>query len=406
MRGNSTLHLKQILKKFPPIYSLNAKLKARKTIRSYHALSEHYEKEVQRCGLVYREEDVAIQVSKLLKQRGIYPKPLPKGNLRIFYVGTVPEQDYGGIIQGLQKFGEVILFKNKAGIYGQMWPSNPKNNAAQDNGKRLLDIVHNTLKSGPLHVIIGQMWGHTINPDALKKLQEMRLIIVNISMDDRHAFRGQRVNDKWSGTAGLIGFIDLACTAAKECCLWYLVEGCPSIYLPEASDPELFRPSNEHKLYDVSFVGKAYGIRSKIVKAIERTGVHVECFGTGSPNGMISTEKMPELFALSRIVLGVGTISHCTDFYALKMRDFDGPMSGSLYLTHHNPDLEDLYIIGKEIETYKTPEECAQKVRYYLDHPDEAEAIGRAGRERAVKDHTWEKRFEKVLRVIGLIETQ
>jgi spore maturation protein CgeB len=43
-------------------------------------------------------------------------------------------------------------------------------------------------------------------------------------------------------------------------------------------------------------------------------------------------------------------------------------------------------------------------VRYYIDHPNEAEAIARAGRARAEKEHTWEKRFEKLLKTIGLLE--
>jgi len=35
-----------------------------------------------------------------------------------------------------------------------------------------------------------------------------------------------------------------------------------------------------------------------------------------------------------------------------------------------------------------------QKVRYYLDHDEEREHIARAGRERALRDHTWKQRFQ------------
>lgn len=84
------------------------------------------------------------------------------------------------------------------------------------------------------------------------------------------------------------------------------------------------------------------------------------------------------------------------------MGDFDGPMSGSLYLTHDNLDLYDLYEVGKEIVSYRTPEECADKVVYYLNHPDKVESIGKAGRKRALREHTWGKRFEKVLFYLGI----
>lgn len=320
-------------------------------------------------------------------------------------MGANYAQDSSGIIQALEKLGEVTLFEGRPGKYEQILPIGSDSRIArEENSRRLTIQIDKALKNGPIHAIIGQMWPDTIIPNTLQTLREKGLVAVNISMDDRHVFRGKKVNGAWSGTSGLIPAIDLACTAAKECCLWYRMEGCPSIYLPEASDPEFFKPSSEPKLYDVSFVGRNYGIRNKIIRAIEKLGIRVTCFGEGWPNGRISTGKMPELFARSRIILGIGTIGHCSDFYGLKMRDFDGPMSGSLYITNDNPDFYDLYEVGKEIIIYRNPEECAEKVVYYLSHQDEAEKIAKAGRERAAREHTWEKRFEKMMQVVGLIK--
>ncbi|MEW5802920.1 MAG: glycosyltransferase [bacterium] len=349
----------------------------------------------------YREADISALAANSFARRCIHLKPLPEEELRILYVGTVAGQDYGGIIQGLRKFGKVVPFQHKTGRYGQYY-RNVGKDERRENGNRLLEMVQEDHKKAPFHMVIGQMWAFTMPPDTLQKLRQLGIPVVNISMDDRHAFRCKRMNGNWSGTAGLIGSIDLACTAARECCLWYLVEGCPAIYVPEASDPEIFVHLAEPKHYDVCFVGANYGIRSRIVKTIEKRGVPVTCYGNGWPNGRIAVEKIPELFARSRIILGVGTIGHCSDFYSLKLRDFDGPMSGSLYLTHDNPDLYELYDVSHEIITYRTPEECADKVVYYLRHSDEAKVIGDAGRRRAVREHTWEKRFEKILKVIGL----
>ncbi len=90
--------------------------------------------------------------------------------------------------------------------------------------------------------MIGQMWERTMSCDALNAIRDKGIPVVNISMDDRHTFRGSRKRGSYGGTVGLIGAIDLACTAAKECCLWYQVEGCPALYFPEASDPEMYGP--------------------------------------------------------------------------------------------------------------------------------------------------------------------
>jgi len=398
------LNLINLLKRSSLLYTINAKLKAIMTKRKYCDMQKHYARIAKERGITYCEEKATSYIQQRLEQRGIHPAPIPKGQLRIFYVGTVHQQDSSGILQGLETFGEVIPFKDCNGNYGQILPTRNMRITSDKNSPQLIRQIQEAFKAGPLHAVIGQMWASTIQPSALQRLRDMGLVVVNISMDDRHQFRGRKHNGNWTGPLGLLPSIDLAATAVPECCLWYLVEGCPAIYMPEASDPDLFRPFPGSKKYDVCFVGANYGIRAKIIKAIEKSGVHVECYGSGWPNGRIPTEEVPELFARSKIVLGVGTIGYCKDFYALKMRDFDGAMSGSFYLTHHNPDLEDLFEIGKEIETYRNIEECVKKVHYYLEHPDEREAIAKAGRIRAEKEHTWEKRFEKLLNCIGVLK--
>jgi len=223
-------------------------------------------------------------------------------------------------------------------------------------------------------------------------------------MDDRHVFRGRKRKDEWMGSLGLVNSLDLVLTTTPEACLWYTVEGCPAIYWPEASDPNLFYPMDTPKVYDVCFVGANEGIRQKIVRAIRKRGINVECYGNGWPNGRISTRDIPNLFASSKIVLGVGTIGYCTDFYSLKLRDFDAAISGSMYLTHANPDLELLFEIGKEIVCYKSPKECADKCVYYLSNEYERKAIAKAGLARCLREHTWKIRFEKLFQVLGFLE--
>jgi spore maturation protein CgeB len=72
-------------------------------------------------------------------------------------------------------------------------------------------------------------------------------------------------------------------------------------------------------------------------------------------------------------------------------------MSGSLYLTHHNPDLDDLFDIGREIVTYKESRDCVEKVRYLLAHEQEREEIAHAGYQRAITEHTWQQRFSMLM---------
>lgn len=107
------MDFKKILKKIPLIYALNVRLKAARTISSYNALNEHYLKAAQKCGFVYHKEDVFSLVKQRLAQRGANVGPLPRGMLRILYVGTDKDQDMGGFLQSLETFGKVYRFKGK-----------------------------------------------------------------------------------------------------------------------------------------------------------------------------------------------------------------------------------------------------------------------------------------------------
>jgi spore maturation protein CgeB len=190
-------------------------------------------------------------------------------------------------------------------------------------------------------------------------------------------------------------------TAAPECVEWYLKEGRAAVFMPEASDPDIFHPMPDlPKIHDISFVGACYGIRREVVLALRRAGISVTAFGRGWEGGRLSVSRVPKLFAQSRIVLGVGTIGHCRDFCSLKMRDFDAPMSGSLYLAQSNPDLDVLYENRQEIVTYRSVGECVETARYLLEAPAVRESIAKRGWWRAVTSHTWRGRFSGLLDIL------
>ena len=47
--------------------------------------------------------------------------------------------------------------------------------------------------------------------------------------------------------------------------------------------------------------------------------------------------------------------------------------------------------------------DCAHKIRTLLAHPVKARRIREAGRARALRDHTWERRFEDAFSTVGLL---
>ena len=122
--------------------------------------------------------------------------------------------------------------------------------------------------------------------------------------------------------------------------------------------------------------------------------------------GVATDEEMVRAYCRSRINLG---FSSCGATHAggqrilqVRLRDFEVPMSGGFYLVEYMPELEEFFAIGKEIVCYSGREDLAEKIRYYLSHTEEREAIRRAGHERCRRDHTWQKRFETAFQQMGL----
>jgi len=59
--------------------------------------------------------------------------------------------------------------------------------------------------------------------------------------------------------------------------------------------------------------------------------------------------------------------------------------------------LEEIFEIGKEIETFKTASELEEKVNYFIKNEKEREQIAKAGHARFVKDYRWSSISKKML---------
>ena len=86
----------------------------------------------------------------------------------------------------------------------------------------------------------------------------------------------------------------------------------------------------------------------------------------------------------------------------VRLRDFEAPMCRTCHLTGHTDEITEFYEVGKEIDTYRSPSELVDKARFYLSHPEAAEQLRDAGFRRAVRDHTWKRRFEELFAKLAL----
>ena len=87
--------------------------------------------------------------------------------------------------------------------------------------------------------------------------------------------------------------------------------------------------------------------------------------------------------------------------YANNMRLYEATGVGTLLITDWKKNITDMFEPDKEIVVYRTPEECAELVQYYLDHDKEREKIAKAGQERTIREHTYHQRMEELIEIVG-----
>lgn len=364
--------MKKNLKKIRLLAILNESIKSFITKHRYKKITSYYEK-------------------KDLK----YIPRCTKDVKKVFYLGTDEHQDKSGFLQALTDIFEVRYFVRANGEYGQYKRST---SSKEKNSKQLEILFEKNAREGFVpDMLLMQTWAWSINVALLNKIKEKyNCIVVNIGMDDRHSYTD---HGNWSeGTYGLIPVLDLALTSAPECVQWYKKEGVDALFFPEASHPDFFYPIPEvEKIYDVGFIGAKYGIREKIVNALRKEGINVQCYGNGWESGRLPLDKTNLFFNQCKIILGVGTIGHCSDFYALKLRDFDAPMSGAIYLTHNNIDLHPLFHIGKEMFLAENIDEFIRIAKKILSTNESQLADYRKqAREKSLSAHKYTDRLKKL----------
>ena len=81
------------------------------------------------------------------------------------------------------------------------------------------------------------------------------------------------------------------------------------------------------------------------------------------------------------------------------VRLFEATGMGTCLLTDWKENLKELFDVDKEIVTYRSADECIEKVKWLMSHPDEASKIAKAGQERTLRSHTVEARAADLDRI-------
>jgi len=105
-------------------------------------------------------------------------------------------------------------------------------------------------------------------------------------------------------------------------------------------------------------------------------------------------KEMYRILQRSRITLNYHI--DLAENYANNLRLFEATGVGTLLLTDSKCNLHELFEPGKEVAVYRTPEECVDLARYYVEHESERDAIAKAGQKRTLREHTYKLRMQEL----------
>jgi spore maturation protein CgeB len=375
--------------------------------REYTRRREFYYRIARESDLQYSEGKSVAAVRAALSRRGYTPTRRQAGEVHTFVfvpdiawhrhllpdlheLGPVTHYDYAA--DGFQ--AETLYRARAAGIEQR-----------KAMNSRALAALREAHRQRPVDWVFVYANGLEISPQTVRQItEEFGVPVAGMCLDDKQSWTAIWAGDHHGGQVDIAPAFDLCWTSSRLACEWYLAEGAIPIYMPEAFDASVFHPTEVEQDIPISFVGAAYGFRPSVVRYLRRRGVPVQTFGANWAGSAYAPDAAA-IFNRSIINLGMGGIGFAENLTNVKGRDFEIPgTGGGAYLTTFNADLAQHFHVGQEILCYQNRDELLELTRYYLDHPEEARAIARRGRERCLREHRWLHRYQHICGMLGILE--
>lgn len=110
-------------------------------------------------------------------------------------------------------------------------------------------------------------------------------------------------------------------------------------------------------------------------------------------------EELPKAYHLSKININL-TLHSITSGIPLRVFDIMGV--GGFVLSNYQPEIEDYFTPGSDIEVYRSLEELEDKAGYYLSHEDIRTRIAINGYRTVSENFSYDKAFNKMMDHIGV----
>ncbi len=310
---------------------------------------------------------------------------------------TLPySPDHAGVVQALQ------MFKDQGKIEDFMIADPAKHHMAGISVAETIPSFRPNLIIHGMTDSLSSGWPAQIKsvlPDAVQVM----------SMWD---YRPQNLNydglwDKWRQSGPALDLITLSNKGQLD--WWHKDFGVETMFWPHGCVVKEVEFSEEYT-YDSVFVGdkhNSYPYKER-VDFIDNISRHLDPYkitwvnkggGDSDPERAKVWQSLGAIYHSSKVTLD---ISHFwTDPGYASGRYFYTSGLGACAIAKRFPDCEELFPEGTKIY-FDTPEEAADKMKFYIEHEKERNEVKRKGKEWANKYHSYSLRFKQLFDKLGI----
>lgn len=218
-------------------------------------------------------------------------------------------------------------------------------------------------------------------------------------------------------TLSLAKQADYVFTTTIECIPKYEGHGITASLLMFACNPQYHKAGQFCTEYDTDLALAAsfyhWKTRKKgyetILEAAKESGQSLMVWGAGwqkeagqkqlgDPNyfkGYFPNGRLPDLCASAKIILGIQCDGSSKTQTA--MRPYEVLGCKGFHLTQWTKATKNIFKDGRHLVTARTKEEAADKIKYYLNHPDSRAKIAAKGQAFVYKHHTYAQRVRQII---------
>jgi len=240
-----------------------------------------------------------------------------------------------------------------------------------------------------------------VNNDFLREIKPYVKLLVG-----QHAANRLPETKNWS-------VYDLVISSFPPTLDWFRLKGIAAELNRLGFEPRVLSHLKDgEKRIPISFVGSFYdAVHNTRIEWLEYLSSRLEV-KVWSPH----TKNLPAASPILRSYVGPAwgtemyqvlrdsllTLNHHGNIppYANNLRLYEATGVGTMLLTDWKPNLYEIFEPGKEVIAYRTAEECAELIKYYLEHENERREIARAGQQRTLRDHTYYNRLRELVDIV------